>query len=302
MAQRILVPIEGSGRDAAALDIARHIARQLSTEIVLIHVAPILFEMKEVIAAEQQLDEYAQALRAEGIETHFVVEYGEPAAEIAQAGETHQAGMIVLAPEQRALLTRLWDPRVSSGLLSSATVPLLVLPDVAPASNPADLLREPDARIIVALDGSAHAEAALPVAIQLAQAYARQLLLVRIVAPIFILGSGVEAVNARHDAQYAEEVEAHHYLVEMRERLTRESGVSAETMQLTGPVVEHLLHLPTTYPGSLLIMGTHGRSGLARVVIGSVAAAVMSRTTTPAVIVPSRHARQATKDATKTQA
>jgi nucleotide-binding universal stress UspA family protein len=298
MAQRILVPVEGSARDEEALDMARHIARHLSAEIVLIHVAPILFELQEVIGAEQRLDTYAQALRAEGIVSHFVVEYGEPSVEIAEAGERHKAGMIVLAPEHRALLTRLWDPRVSSGLLATATVPLLVLPDVAAARNPAELLSDPDARVIVALDGSANAEAALPIAIQLAQAYARRLLLVRIVAPIFVLGSGVEAMKARHDAQYAEEVEAHHYLVAMRERLTREGGISAETVQLTGPVVEQLLHLSTAYRGSILVMGTHGRSGLARVVIGSVAAAVMTRTTTPTVIVPSRLAHETTSDAT----
>lgn len=225
MSQRILVPIEGSARDAEALAMASHIARQLAAEILLIHVAPILFEMKEAIAAEQRLDRYAQTLRAEGIEAHFVMEYGEPSVEIAEAGDAHRAEMIILAPEHRTLLHRVLDPRVSAGLLSRSAVPLFILPDVTPAQSPAELLSEPDAAVIVALDGSANAEAALPVAIRLARAYARRLLLVRVVAPIFVLGSGVDAMKARHDAQYAEQAEAHRYLVATRQRLARDENV-----------------------------------------------------------------------------
>ncbi|HET9980711.1 MAG TPA: universal stress protein [Ktedonobacterales bacterium] len=291
MSQRILVPIEGSARDAEALALARDIARQLAAEIVLIHVAPKMFDTREAVAAEQRLDKYAQELRAEGIEAHFVMEYGEPSVEIAEAGDTHQARMIILAPEQRSLLQRVLDPRVSTGLFSRSAVPLFILPDVAPTKSPAELLREPDAAVIVALDGSANAEAALPVAIQLARAYACRLLLVRVVAPIFLLGSGVEAMKARRDAQYAEEAEAHRYLVATRQRLAREAAISAETLELFGPVADQLLHLSALYPGSALVMGTHGRSGLARVIVGSVAAEVMSRTTSPLLVVPSRLAK-----------
>jgi nucleotide-binding universal stress UspA family protein len=290
MPHRILVPLEGSARDAEALAMARHIARQLDAEIVLMHVAPILFDPKDVIAAEQRLDEYAQALRAEGIGAHFLMEYGDPSAEIAAAGERQKAEMIILAPEHRALLQTLWHPRVSSGLLGSATAPLFILPEVAPAKPTVELLRDPDAKVIAAVDGSVNAEAALPLAIQLARAYARPLLLARVVAPIFIVGSGIEAMRARHDAQYAEEAEAHRYLTDTRQRLATEENISVETVELTGPVADQLIHLAAKHPESVLVMGTHGRSGLARAVVGSVAAEVMSRATTPVAIVLSPHA------------
>jgi nucleotide-binding universal stress UspA family protein len=286
MSHRILVPLEGSARDAEALAMARHIARQLDAEIVLMHVAPILFDTKDVIAAEQCLDEYAQALRAEGIGAHFVMEYGDPSAAIAATGERQKAQMIVLAPEHRALLQTLWHPRVSSGLLGSATVPLFILPDVASEKVPVELLRDPDAKVIAAVDGSTNAELALPIAIQLARAYARPLVLARIVAPVFIVGSGIAAMKARHDAQYAEEAEAHHYLTDTRQRLASEENISVETVELVGPVADQLIRLAASHPGSMLVMGTRGRSELVRAVVGSVAAEVMSQATTPVVVVP----------------
>lgn len=286
MSHRILVPLEGSSRDAEALAMACHIARQLDAEIVLMHVAPILFDTNAVIAAEQRLDECARALRAEGIGAHFLMEYGDPSDEIAAAGERQMAQMIVLAPEHRALLQTVWHSRVSSRLLGSATVPLFILPDVASETPPVELLRDPDAKVIAAVDGSVNAEAALPTALQLSMAYARPVMLTRVVAPVFILGSGVEAMKARHDAQFAEEAEAHRYLTDTRVRLTSEGNIGVETVELVGPVADQLIQLAAAHPGSVLVMGTHGRSGLVRAVVGSVAAEVMSRTTSPVVIVP----------------
>jgi nucleotide-binding universal stress UspA family protein len=111
-------------------------------------------------------------------------------------------------------------------------------------------------------------------------------MLTRVVAPVFILGSGIEAMNAWHDAQYAEEAEAHRYLVDIRQRLASEGNISVETVELVGSVADLLIHLAASHPGSMLVMGTHGRGGLGRAVVGSVAAEVMSRATTPVVIVP----------------
>lgn len=292
MSKRILVPMEGSARDADALAMARHIAHQLSAAIVLIHVAPILFDTEEIIAAEQRLDAWCREMRAEGIEAHFAMEYGEPATEIAATARQQHAEMIVLAPDHRVILEPLWHPRISRGLLGRSNTPLFILPETPPGQAETALLDGPDAKVLLAVDGSANAEAALPLAIQLAQAYQRPLVLVRVVAPIFILGAGIEALEAQREARYAEEAKAHRYLVETRERVASEAHIPVETIELVGPVAEQLTHLAAARQGSILVMGTHGQTGLARVMVGSVAADAMRRATTPLLIVPSRQAQQ----------
>lgn len=289
MSIRILVPIEGSARDAEALAMARHIAHQESAEIVLVHVAPVMFDTADLVAVEQRLDEYASSLRADGIEAHFLMEYGEPSSGLAEAARQQNAQMIVLAPSQRAFLETLWHPRVSSGLLHHTSTPLLIVPDLPPTRQPTtELLSNPDAKVILAVDGSQNAEDAMPIAIQLAQSYQRPLLLVRVVAPVFILGAGVEALQAQREALYVEESEAHHYLVATRKRLETETQLSVETMQLFGPVADQLTQFTASHPGSVLVMGTHGHGGLKRVIVGSVAANVLSHATTPVIIVPSQ--------------
>lgn len=288
MSRRILVPIEGSSRDAEALAIARHIAHQASAEVILVHIAPTFFDVKELVAAEQRLDEYARSLRDEGIEAHFLMEYGDPSAGIAEAARLQDAQMIVLAPTHRTLLATLWHPRVSSGLLGRATTPLFILPESTTPQASFELLDDPDTRVFLALDGSANAEAAMPLAVQLAQSYQRTLVLVRVAPPIFILGAGVEAQHAQREAQYAEEAEAHRYLVETRKRVAAETQLTVETIELVGPIAEQLTHLAASRKGSVLVVGSHGHSGLKRAIVGSVAADVLNRASTPLIIVPSK--------------
>lgn len=295
MARRILIPIEGSERDDDALAMARHIARDASASIVLIHVAPPTVRTRDLIEMERFLDGETQALRSEGIEAHFVVEFGEPAAEIADAARRQGAEMIVLAPEQRAFLETLWRPHVSVGLLGHATTPLLVLPGGDGEHATPALLSEPDAKVILALDGSKSAEAALPMAMQLAQINDRTLMLVRVVESPLVLGMDAEAVEVQREARLAAEAEAHAYLAETKERLTSETSLEVETVERTGQAAEQLIRLAGTHRGSVLVMGTHGRGSLARVIIGSVAAEVLRHTPGPLVIVPSRPERAAPK-------
>jgi nucleotide-binding universal stress UspA family protein len=253
-----------------------------------------MFHTSDVVAAEQHLDACVQALRADGIEAHFLMEYGDPAAAIAKVAAKQGAELVVLAPEHRAKLETLWHPRVTQGLLRRITSPLLILPAVDADCSMSDLLVQPAARVIVALDGSKNAEAALPLATLLAQTYLRPLLLVRVVAPTFLPGVGVEALETPRVAKFAEEAETRHYLIEARTRIAAEGQLSVEIAQVNGSVAEQLVYVAAALPGSVLVMGTHGRGGLARAVFGSVAADVLRASTTPVLIVPSHPAAEIT--------
>lgn len=67
--------------------------------------------------------------------------------------------------------------------------------------------------------------------------------------------------------------------------LARTAGVPAETIDLSGPIVDAITGLVSRIGADAIVMGTHGRRGLARAVLGSVADGVLRRAVVPTFVV-----------------
>ena len=146
-------------------------------------------------------------------------------------------------------------------------------------------------RIVVPLDGSELAEEALAHAEPLAQAIGAPLHLVRVIdtpslAHVGTIGLGVEqaALSAALQRIAAEQAAATEYLAGIREHMVQR-GLGTTTAVVTGEVVAELLG--AIRPRDLLVMTTHGRTGLARWFFGSVAEAVIRRSPVPVLVVRS---------------
>ena len=157
-----------------------------------------------------------------------------------------------------------------------------------PAPSRDDRLYE---RIVVPLDGSQRAEEAIAHAESLARATDAPLHLVRVVdtpplVRLGMVGLGVEqaALEAALKQIEAEEATATEYLATIQERLVAR-GLATTVAVITGQVVPDLLG--TVQPGDLLVMTTHGRTGMARWFFGSVAEAVIRRSPVPVLVVRS---------------
>ncbi len=129
--------------------------------------------------------------------------------------------------------------------------------------------------LLVPLDGSAEAEQALPVAERLAQPSRAQLILLR-------------AVPAHHrfapHATSAEIDEAERYLAELQARI--DGSVPTSTTTFCGDPDDAIVEEIGLRDVDLVIMATHARKGLPRLLHGSVAAAVVARATVPVLVVP----------------
>jgi nucleotide-binding universal stress UspA family protein len=286
MNKRILVPLDDSARDAALLDTARDMARHLRAGIALIRIEPALATSDEVAATMHRLRDLAEQLRAEGLDVVQLVDFGHPAAAIPDAAVREDADFILLAPRHRGFLDALRHPSVTQAMLARAPSPLVVLPEAARGAQMPPFLGGPGALVIVPLDGSELAETALPIAIRFARRYARPLLLVRVVSRGYLAGPTAEAGELQRQIMLANESEALEYLGTTRQRLALETGLTVQTMDPIGDPAEQLVRLSAAHPGSLLVMTTHGRTALARAVLGSVSAEVARRGAVPMVIVP----------------
>lgn len=82
----------------------------------------------------------------------------------------------------------------------------------------------------------------------------------------------------------------HDYLVQLVDEEAagvRASGATAETLVVDADSIhETILEVARERGADVIVMGTHGRTGLARAVIGSVADRVLRHSTIPVVLVP----------------
>jgi len=133
-------------------------------------------------------------------------------------------------------------------------------------------------KILVPLDGSPLAEAALPTAVDLATSSGARLLLVR-AAHAHTL-PGVDPTGAEVKVVG----EAERYLDEVKGRLAAAGGPAVDTITWYGPAAVSIVEASRLHDVGLIVMTTHGRSGLGRLILGSVAESVLRGTTTPILL------------------
>jgi nucleotide-binding universal stress UspA family protein len=143
--------------------------------------------------------------------------------------------------------------------------------------------------ILVPLDGSELAEAALEPALRLAQNFGGKVILLRVAAPEEALaGRGAHGSSGGWPTVRGAPEElalAESYLSLLRANQAR-AGVQLETEVAAGAPPQMIVAVADARQVDLIIMSTHGRSGLSRLIYGSVAEAVLRGAHRPVMIMP----------------
>lgn len=139
--------------------------------------------------------------------------------------------------------------------------------------------------ILVPLDGSELAEKALPLAIDLAVRGREPLHLVAVhqSMSLFIAPEAGPASLVGLDQDVRKDLKA--YLERTAERVAATSGVTVLPVLLDGEVVQMLAHHATTQVARLVVMTTHGRGGVSRMFLGSVADRLIRHLRCPTILV-----------------
>jgi len=138
-------------------------------------------------------------------------------------------------------------------------------------------------KILVPLDGSALAEAALGRAVEFAGDGVTLMLLRAVEAHTL---PGVDP----SDAQVEVVREAEDYLAAVAARLAESGVAQVETSVWYGPAALAIVEAARLRKADLIVMSTHGRSGLGRLILGSVAESVLRGTTTPILLLRTEEA------------
>jgi nucleotide-binding universal stress UspA family protein len=283
----IVVPLDGSLASETALSYARALAAPEGSRIILLsvlepeHTNDLLLHLEQDsdlaraihARAQQYLDGIEQRLAADNLTVTSAIVSGVPSLEIARFAEDRKASLMVMATHGRGGVQRWALGSVADKVMRTSRLPtLLVRPPETQAEAQTVTLR----RLLVPLDGSPLAETALEPATALAQAARAKLVLLRVEAWVSTqLGFATEEMYVPNlpELEEAAEAGAREYLASVVQRLS--GGVDCEPVVIRGFPNIMLEDYARANAIDLVIMCTHGRSGLARFVVGSKADALV---------------------------
>lgn len=137
-------------------------------------------------------------------------------------------------------------------------------------------------RILVCLDGSSHSEQMVPYGTEIAKRFNSRVTLLQVLQ----IPSSLAAASAQGAENVIEEelrrlsFEAHQYLDGIAAHL-KEAGVEADVVVIEGTPGDAIVEYAKQSSADLIVVATHGRKNIGRLVFGSVADHVMRHTTIP---------------------
>ncbi len=253
MAYKILVALDGSMLAERAIDPAVDLARLREGRITLVQV-------REQDTHEENLATHCQRLNALGVKTDIEVGEGDPVKVLVDLSVGYD--LLVMGSHGRTGFDRFFLGSVTEKVIRRICTPVLVV-------RAGWIGLEQMKRIMVCLDGSACSHRALKEAALLARASRSELMMLKVVEHLFAIE---EAEGRTLD-----------YLQRQVELLDQE--VSTSTICAFGSAARTIVRTVAEKGVDLVVLGTHGRSGVDRLVSGSVAENVTRASVTPLLVV-----------------
>lgn len=293
MSDTIMVPLDGSTFAEGALPVAAGLAKRDGATLALVRVyqpiplAPMssassdmLPEVDDTLRADalDHLETAAARVRADhDIPVTTAMLDGPVAATLARHAEAIHARMVVMTTHGRGALSRLWLGNVTDQLIRHVPVPVLVVrPPVEGAPAPA----APPRRVVVSLDRSPLAEAALGPARDLAGS-GGELLLLHVIEPLVPVGEPAVAAFTPAAEGTLERMrdDAEAYL-----RSVAPPGAHSRVVVEAG-VARGIIEAAEAWGADAIAIATHGHGGVRRLLLGSVADKVIRASPLPVCVV-----------------
>jgi nucleotide-binding universal stress UspA family protein len=287
MLERIIVPLDGSLTAEAVLPHVRRILRRQDAEIILVRaVVPTPVENTMLIAdaamgaAKAYLAGIQERLEREGVRVSSETRPGTAVGVILDVVEERKATMIAMATHGATGLKRILLGSVAEVVLRKSAVPVLVVrPFWTSETGPSEETESaPMGNLLVPVDGSDLAELAVPSALELARLFEARAILLRV-------------LEEDRESNAAEVREAEEHLDAIARSFERK-GIHTFILVQKGDPVEEILKAAKVHHADLIVMTTHGRSGISRLVTGSVTEHVLRQATVPLLVVRSQKSRR----------
>lgn len=302
MLEKILVPLDGSPHAERVLSHLHRLETPGPKTMILLRVVKpyenifltASTQHIETSRLRQEGEEYLRGIKGElremGLQCHIHVLEGDVAAAICNVADVQDVDMIAMTTHGRSGVSRWAYGSVADRVIRTATQPTLLVR--SGTESPAYGRIQ---RILVPLDGSDLAEQAFPVALALARSNAAEVVLLRAIQPLSDRELALVFANwgSRDEIYQQQHTAAEGYLKDRADEL-RSAGLESAIIIEEGYPAEVILDAGESQNIDLIVMSTHGRSGLSRWVYGSVADKVMRRAADPVLLVRAQPESEAT--------
>lgn len=298
MFTHLLVPLDGSPLAESALPISAALAASLGSEVTLLHViewrAPAAIHgaphLRDGADAQAYLDTAARGFAAEVKITRHVhtdKEHDIPKS-IAQHAAELGADLVVLCTHGRGCLRHRLFGGIAQRVAGLGQVPILLVPPTE--AKPGEPFR--CETMLVPLDGQAAHEQGLEPAANLARACQASLHLLAVVPTLGTLSGEHAAAGQMLPGTTAallelDEDRAESYVTGVIARLAG-TGLTVTAEVGRGDPTAMILETAKRSLADLIVLGTHGRSGLDAFWSASVAPRIAQKTQVPVLLVPVR--------------
>jgi nucleotide-binding universal stress UspA family protein len=304
MYKRMLAPLDGSELAEVVFPYAKELAGRLDLDIVFLHVCSP-HESESLPVHQAYVERAAEIVRLQSrevqaktgvqpgdkaVETRGEVAVGHPAEEIVRYADENDIDLILMATHGHSGIRRWVMGSVADKVLRVSRVPIWLVR----AGIPEQVLYDewPRRTIIVPLDGSELGESVLPHVEALAKQRGVELLdvvLLRVCEPPAISSdypADMPLSWEEHVKQVTDHVKqvAEQYLAGVEKRLT-DAGLTVRSKVLMGKPADEIIDYADKNPFNLVVMATHGLSGLSRWEYGNVANKVLHGVSSPIFLV-----------------
>jgi nucleotide-binding universal stress UspA family protein len=279
----VIIPMDGSEIAERALAFGTTIAERMDIPIQLVHICRIGADEPEMAESRNYLRKIAGNLTGR---VQMRVERGRPAETIVRVAHEADDPFIVMSTHGRGGLRRWMTGSVADEVVRTAGIPVLLVRGDQKVMDPTGF---PIRSILLPLDGSAYGETAIPYAVEIARAFGSTIHLLRIVdtpTAYAMLSRHMEAAitpEALDEVIGSMREEARHYIDDVATQLI-EQGITVKPVVLEGYPGEQLLEHERRGFFQLVVMATAGRSGVSRIVFGSVAERMLKMGRSPVMM------------------
>jgi len=307
MYRRMLVPLDGSELAEVCLTYAVELAGRLDIDLTLLHVTSpsvstimpmqraYVQQAAETIQKQTREVQKETGLKPKGrlVKVQGELIEGYPADEILRYTEENEIDVIMMTTHGRTGKKRWYIGSVAGKVMGASRLPVWLVNTGSKIETPYD--KWPSKTLLVPLDGSELAESVLPHVEAIAKQRGTEpldVVLLRVserpVIPTYystdISGPTIDWGNYAQRETVRRKTSAEEYLSEIEKQL-KEKNINVSTKVIEGKAKDEIVDYANKNPFCIIVMASHGRSGLSRLVYGSVAANLLQGISNPIYLI-----------------